>query len=442
MSFKFFASLQPSYRLALCIFIAPLLLLSACQKGNLDQLEQETAIADLQVKSIKIGVSEVYLPSTNVQMPAGQSLQIHVYGVRSDGSELDISNNVDVAWILSGVGSISDSGIFSSGASAGPAAISASFAGLVTPTFDITVISDAPSGMEIWQSNETLSDSHSATVNVDLCEQMQLSAYNIYPGNVYWPAPAPVTWSYSPTTTNTNIDANGLLTSSETSPISFTVTANANNATGTRSFSGSATAPDSLRVSPNGVNLGINQSVSLSAYATYSGVERNITQAAIWTIASGGTSYVTQSPNVANTFTGVAKGSASISAECGGANIAVNISVTEKQVISIEVASPSIGDDHYIHLKAGTGITAAEQADLSVTAHFSDRSIQKNWSQNISWTTNGDTSLISFKDHNDGTATVTANLNGNKGILSITATYDDPTNTGTAITGDVHLSIE
>ena len=417
-------NVAPLYRLAFLSLALLTLSLSACQKGDLDQLEQETALATYNISTIKIVVSESFLPATDIQMPVNQSLQIHLFGVRTDLSEVDITEQTGVTWKTTGVGSISKTGVFSSGASVGAATISAVFAGLTSGDFPINVI-DSNKSIEIWVADsETLTDNHTANLSIGLCDQASLKAYYNYGPNPnpnitvdsFWPVNTAVTWSKSADTGSVNTAVNatsGLVTTSEPSAIDFDVNAGDGTLTGTRSFIGNGNAPNSLRIDPGSFTLSINSSKSLNSYALYANVEKLVTQAASWSAAP--TTIATANKN---TITGIDKGVATISATCGGATATSTATVSNQEVAYIEVIPPNVSDDGYVHLTYIDGSTNQPTVDLSVTAYFTDGGKQTNWTDNITWNANSPDSANVVSVDGDGLVTATG-----RGTANVTATY-------------------
>jgi len=437
-------------RTAFSLFIA-ILFLDACQNGNFDQLERESTLASLNIKSIRIGVNIPYLLESDLYVPNGKSLQLSIIGIHDDGSESDITSNIHVTpdWSVVGAGNISPTGIFTaqtdltSGTDLAVAKVH--YSGLDSPDYSINILASQPAGVDLWSSNETLLDDHSGNVAVDRCDQVQFAAYYRFAvngGDHYWPVDTNITWNYlaSPDVPNSIKTDNGLLaltlpSVATLSPApTLSVEATVENTAYSRPVSVTDLIPDALRIVPNNFHLNLLETKSLAAYARYDTVEKLVSNAASWTVSSG-TSVVTAT---GNSVQGKEAGVATVLATCSGINGSATVNVSNSQVTGIEVESPSIGDDLYIRLKIG------ESADLTVKATFSDLSTQSNWTDNITWSTNGadGTSIVSIESNRNGpgTARITAK---NFGEVVVSAKY---TNTGsgnnTPIVGNIPVIVK
>lgn len=408
------------------VTLMPALALVGCQEGNLDQLEQETVLAELGIRSIQVGSQEYYLDDANLKVPVQKQLQMHIFGVAADSSRIDITNQANATW-SSSIGSINGSGLFNAGSTAaGPGSVSVKFAGL-TASHAITVIDNTPSSLVLWvKDEETATTTNTADVSLNYCDQKQFVALNAYTDS-YWPA-GTVTWSKIGTTA-ANIDpSSGLLTTADDpGPGTFTIQADdGNGVTGTRVITG-GTAPGSLRIDPTSFNLPVQSNKSLVAYADYAGTEKLVSNAAIWTFTTPST-FATISGNV---ITGTAVGVSTIQASCGGVVSApASVSTVEQtgDLVRLEMVVPNLDpDDHKMHLGLNSNAT------VSVTAVFPNEVKKTKYSDQITWTTSTE-HIVDIKTNDDGTVTVTSYALGDSFVR---ATHDP-----TGIFVETHIRVE
>lgn len=413
---------------------ASLLNLSACQEGNLDGLEQQTSVAAYQLQSIELSVDETYLLSTDIGMPTGKTLPIHLIGIQSGGVTTDITNSVTATWSVnaSNGSSINSSGILTAGATPETIQVNASFAGLNATPLSINVYDSANPGLAIWdsQNESAASNGNGGQLDINLCDQKSFSAYYTYPNSpapYYWPVnDASLTWSEAAvggTAASSKISSNGVFSTDEAldSALNFTISVSVDGTSPllstTRPLVASNIAPSSLRIEPASFTIETGQSKTLAAYATYNSGERLISLAPKWEITAPQT--IAMSNNV---FTSTTKGSYTVKATCMGTNVSGTAAATvqDNQVRFITIANDSgiIKSDGFIHLNVG------DQVTLSITATMLDNTEVANFTDNILWTvlSDGTTDIATVSNNKtDGSfGEVTAVAAGN---VTIKATY-------------------
>lgn len=396
-------------------------MLVACQKGNLDNLEQQTALSALNIQSIEIEVNEIYLPVSNTSsipnnpfgMPINKTLQVHLIGVIQGSVRTDITSQVDANWTISSDNGskVSNAGLITSGASVGSLQINASYAGLNTGPLDIAVYDDAtPNGMEIWQStSETLSNDHSAAISVNLCDQVTFEAYYVYGAN-RWPATnAVLSWGVaaSGTASKTNM-AKGVFYTNETSLMDFTVTVSDGNIQASRNLTGTGATPISLRIAPNSFDAIIGENKTLAAYASYPSGDKYVPLAATWTWSPAASATMTN-----NVFNGSVAGNVQVTATCAGVATIASAKVADNAVIRLVIENTPTDTNTFIQIGKGGNL------QLNLTAYFSSGDPDPQYASNssVDWTIQSGTDLLAISS----TGLVTPNDKGNVGYAVVRA---------------------
>jgi len=418
MNFSFRTT--PFRAISFLALFASWLLLAACQKGNLDNLEQQTSLAVLDIQKIELAVNEVYLNNSDIGMPINNTLQVHLIGVGNGNVKTDITGLVNVSWsISSNNGSkISTNGVVTAGASGGSLTVNASYAGLTANNpisvnvYDPATLSSTV--LDVWQAQTETVSNHSSALNVELCDQIEFAAYHVY-GSYFWPATdVNLDWQANATVgtpTSSNI-INGVFTTNESAPFTFNIGATVANSTppitGSRTLTGTGATPNSLRIEPNSFDVLVNENKALAVYASYPSGDRVVTLAPTWTASPATSATMTK-----NVFKASTIGSAQVTAACAGVTTTASANVTQNTVVRLEITNtPSNGND-FIQLSQGGNL------QLSLTAYFISGTPDVNYASNgnVVWSVYSRPDLVGVST--DGL--VTPNADGNTGYAVVRA---------------------
>src|SRR5437879_96521 len=337
-------------------------------------------------------VASVDVTPATATAQAGQSVQLSA--TPKDVNGLPLSGRT-VTWASSNtsVATVSNAGL-ASAVTAGSTTITATSEG-TSGTSSITVTNIPVTSVDVAPPT--------ATVQTGLTVQLTATPRDVNGTALSGRA---VSWSSSNTSVAT-VNGSGLVTA--VTPGAATITATSEGKTGTSSITVTNVPVASLDVTPATATVQAGQTVQLTATprdangATLSG--RTVT----WSSSNTSVATVTSSGLVS----GVAPGSATITATSEGKSGTSSISVTNVPVATVEVTPPSVS------VQAGQTVQlTATPRDAGGTA-LSGRTVT--WSSsNTAVATVSNSGLVSGAT--PGTATITATSEGKSGTSSITVT--------------------
>jgi uncharacterized protein YjdB len=345
-------------------------------------------------------VTSVAITPASPSIAAGSTQQFKATATYSTGTTADVTSTATWSSTTTSVASINAAGM-ATAATAGSSTISAAFSG-VTGTAALTVTAAVKTVSSIAVTP--------ATASVTAGGTQQFTATATYSDGSTANVTSSATWTSSSATTAT-INAAGLATSVAAG--SSTITATLSGKSGTAALT--VTAPvktlASIAVTPAIASIAAGATQQFTATATYSDASTaNITSSVTWTSSSTAAATI----NGAGLATGVAQGTATITASLSGVNGTSALTVTAKTLSSIAVTPAA----------ATVGAGATQQ--FTATATYSDNSTA-NITSSAAWSSSSTaTATINAAGLatavTAGTSTITATSGSVSGASTLTVT--------------------
>jgi uncharacterized protein YjdB len=306
-----------SVRLALLKDVLPLMpllgLLAACERASMLAPPIKT----------NINVSTIVTVPASVNLDPGQSKQFASYGRTPAGDSVDIN----VTWQAVGGGLISASGLYTAGTLQGDYAVKAT---LIPPAAIGAPVTAVPMRTSVVHVDPVAQIVVApASTSVVTGGTQQFAAYGRRGAGDS--VALSVVWS----ATGGTISSSGLYTAGAT-PGGYVVNASADGLTGTATVTASSVPVASIVVSPASVSVSVGSTLQLTALAKDAGGSALPGRTVTWTTSSSAVATVSPSGLVS----GVAVGSATITATSEGKSATAAVSVTNLPVASVTV-SPS-----------------------------------------------------------------------------------------------------
>ncbi|HET9620428.1 MAG TPA: Ig-like domain-containing protein, partial [Kofleriaceae bacterium] len=308
----------------------------------------------LATVTLAVLVSTEITPSS-LSLPAGHTGAVQVVGHYSDGSTQDLtaqatfsSSNPAVASIASG-GAGGSAGVVTANAP-GAATITATI-GLVSATASVTVSAATLQAVAIAP----------ATLTLPLGQTGALTATGTFSDGTTADVTQTATWTTSaPLVAGVgNLALAGKVIALV--PGTATITATIGTTTATATVTVTAATLESVAVTPGAPSVAIGGTAQLTATGTFSdGTTADVTAQTTFTSSNPGVVSVSNAAGTRGKITGVALGTATITATDGGSTTSVTVSVTPATLISAAI-------------DAGTGsVAAGTTLALGVIGTFSD----------------------------------------------------------------------
>ncbi len=378
--------------------------ISACGSGSSGGASVGTTPA-AKLKPITI---DPVLPS----IAKGTSVRLTATGNYSNGTTKDLSNSVVWASSDATIAKIStagDSEVVVTGIGVGGATITAALAS-VEGTTTVTVTAAVLTAITITPINPSIANGTSvqSTATGNFSDGTTEDLTNL------------ASWTSSDDTVaeaGNAADTKGLVTGLAVGTALITATFNGVQGATTATVTSAILA--SITIDPADPSIANGTSVQLTATGNFSdGTTEDLTNLASWTSSDGTVAEVSNAVGSKGLATGLAVGTASITATFNGVQGATTVTVTSAILTSITVdpADPSIA--------AGTGV------QLTATGNFSDGTTE-NLTEFASWTSsNNSIAQVSNADGSKGLVTgitpgaalITATLDGVQGSTTVTVT--------------------
>lgn len=339
-------------------------------------------------------VTSIAVTPTNPSIPLGTLQQFTATGTFSDGTTQDITDTATWSSSKTGIASITASGL-ATARNLGTTTIAAtldSISGSVTATVNAADLAS----LAIQPGNTTIA----------VTTSQQFSAIGTFNDGSTHDLTTQATWTSSDNTV-AKIGVNSGLAKS-VGPGSCTITATVGSVTASITLTVTNASLVAVSVTPVGQTIAPGTNLSFTATGTFSDAStQNITRDATWASDNPGVASVGSS----NVVTGVAPGTANISASLDGVTGSAPLTVSSATLVSIAVTPLS------------AVLAPASTLGLTATGTFSDGSTQTinnavNWSSSdtnvASVTTAGQVTGQSM-----GTATITAQQGSVSGSMTV-----------------------
>jgi uncharacterized protein YjdB len=339
--------------------------------------------AKLTVKAV--GPTELSVSCTDVKLAAGVTTQCKAVATMDDGSTADVTSQATWKSDKDTVATVSNAGLVTAKGE-GKANISAEYQGL-SGSVEIEVTAAVLAAIQVTPANAV----------VALGTTQQYTATGVYSDATTHDITDDVNWISSDLTVAT-IDGDGLATTLKAGQT--TISATLAGVTGTATLTVTGATPTSVVVSPATATTATGGTVQFTAMVHFSdGTQQNLTSAASWSSSNDTIATV-----VGGLATGVAKGTATITATYSGQSGTASLEVTDATVTSV-VVSPASASIH----KGGT-------QQFEAVAHLSDGTNTGVLTTGVTWVSDN-TSVVTINA--DGLATGLA-----VGSAHIRATYN------------------
>lgn len=360
-----------------------------------------TAAATVTVTAAALDSIEITPASSS--LPIGLSEQLTATGTFSDGTKVDLTNQV--AWTSSATATASISNVpagLVTAHAAGTATITAT-AGAISGTATVTVTNATLASITITAPTTTL----------PLGTTEQLTATGLYSDGTTHDLTTQVTWSSSaPLTVAVSNFAGSQGTAAALSLGTATISAALGGVSGSIAITATNATLASVDVSPATLGLAAGTTGQLTATALFSdGTTLDVTGTAVWTTSNPGTASVT-----AGAVTAGAVGAATITASYGAHSGSAAITVTAATLSSIQISPATLG------------LPLGASGQLTATGIYSDGTHQ-DLTNAATWTTSA-AAIASVSNtpptaglvtaNGIGTATVTAAVGGASATATVT----------------------
>jgi uncharacterized protein YjdB len=330
----------------------------------------------------------------SASVAAGQTTQFTATGTFTDNTKRDVTNSVTWTSSSPSIATISSIGV-ATGKTSGSATVTATI-GSISGSAALTVSPAVVVSISVSPAFSSL----------PLGESAQFSAMATYSDGTKGDVTSSANWSSSAAGI-APIDANGLAKGLALG--TTTITASVSSINGSAALTVTSAQVVAIAVTPANSSVPAGKSEQLAAVAAYSdGSTRDATASVIWNSSAPGVAIV--SPG--GLTTGVAVGTAAISASLGAVTGSALLSVSAAVPVSIALA-PSASD-----------LMVAESEQLVATATFSDGTVS-DVSSSAGWSSSA-TAIATVDASGNvsgigiGTVTITATL----GTLSASATVN------------------
>jgi uncharacterized protein YjdB len=357
-------------------------------------------------------LNSIAVTPPNPSLAKGTQAQLAASGTYSDGTVQDLTAQVSWTSSDSTVAAVSSTAGTQgrvTGAGIGTATVSATLSG-VTGSTTVTVTSAVLTSIALTPPNPSLAKGTA----------LQLVATGTYSDGTNQDLTAQVGWSSSDNTVvvvSNSVGSQGRATGAGVG--SATVSATLSGVTGSTTVTVTSAVLTSIDVTPTNPSLAKGTQAQLAASGTYSdGTVQDLTAQVSWTSSNNPVATVSNGAGTQGRLTGVALGTATISATLSGVTGSTDATVTDAVLTSITVTptNPS--------LAKGTAL------QLTATGTYSDGTNQDVTTQAI-WTAgDGTVAIVSNASGSQGrvtgagagTTAVTAALSGVTGSTSVTVT--------------------
>jgi hypothetical protein len=378
----------------LLIFTASIL--SAC--GNSEDANKIKAIIDIN----SLNVTGLEVSSPNIVIETGASEQFTAHAIINEGQDdpIDVSSKVNWSTSDSSIASINQSGLLTSNIMDGLVSISATWA-------------DLRASKELTLSSAELLSISVDAPSISVCDTYQLTATGSYEDATDRIITSLVSWE-SDNESLLSVNSTGLVTSLGHGAADITATR------GTVSGSSSITIEDdleSISISAGNDEVAVNGSLAFTATGTYSAtsdsrseVTQNITELASWQSDDATKLSISNATGTKGVATGVAEGTANISASCNS-TVAVN-SIPSEITVTPEVLINDVSINEDATILEFKVIDSPEQ--LVARLKRSDGT----FSTDI---TDDDDTIWRIERVISGTSLELSNIKGSKGEITFTA---------------------
>jgi len=338
-----------------------------------------------------VTLKSITITPVNPSIAKGTSLQLTAIGIFSDGTTQDLTGSV--SWTSSSNGMVTvTSGGLVTGVAVGSAIITATEAG-VSATTTVTVTPAVLISITITPPTSSIAKGTT----------QQLIATGNFSDGTTQDITKSVTWASSDTTLagiSNTAGSQGLVTGNDAG--NTTITASLGGVTGTTPVTVTPAVLTAIVVSPVNPSIPVGTTVQLMATGVFSdGSTQDITTQVSWTSSSVANATVGSGGLV----TGIAQGSATMTASLGGLSDTTNVTVTPAVLTSIAINPPTST------IPAGTG----EQ--LTATGTYSDGTT-KDLTQSVTWGSS-DQSLAVISNATGSQGFVTGTKMGGVTIVAI-----------------------
>jgi hypothetical protein len=318
-------------------------------------------------------VASLQLSPAAASIALGTQQQFYAVGLFTDGSRRDVTAQAAFSTSDSSIASLATQAGAALGAAAGSAVISASLGGL-TASSSLTVTSATLTAIQLSPDSPTIAAGTS----------LQLTATGIFSDATLQDLTAQAAWSSSSASTAT-VSAGAV---AAVSSGNSTISASLGGVSGSTALTVTNATLTGIEISPLTPQIAIGTSAAFSAAGLFSdGSVQDVTGQASWSASDSSVAALSGS-----SATGLAAGTATISASLGGLTDSTLLTVTSATLASISVAAPSPS------LPFGT------DEQLSATGHFSDGTTQ-DLSAQVLWSSD------------DSTIATVSNAPGSVGLL-------------------------
>ncbi len=358
-----------------------------------------TATAAITVSTATV-MSIAILPAT-ATTAAGTTVTFTADATLSDGTHQDVT--ASATWMSSATTVATVVGGVATAVKAGTATITASFSGQAG-TAALTVTAGTLTSIQVSPVDPT----------VGVATTITFTATGIYSDGTRADLTSMATWSTSATTV-VSITPTGRAQTLAAGK--STITATFSGQSGTSTVTVTPAALVSIAVTPAMSTLLVGGTVALRATGTYSdGSMVDLTSSVVWTSSAAMTASVSNAAGTAGTVTGLALGSATITAASG---------MTMGQAMVTVSAAPLIG---IIVTPATASILVGTTVALTATGQFADMTTrdittQVGWSSSAETTATVSNAMGTFglvTGVRPGMATITATLDKQIGTATIT----------------------
>ncbi len=346
-------------------------------------------------------VTDVKVDPGTAETTLGGTVSFSATATLSDGTVTDVT--ASATWASDAPAIATVSGGIATGVAAGTTTIRATLSGK-TGTASLNVTTKTLGSIEVAPFAPTLG------IGVSL----PLVATAIYTDGTKADVTTSATWSSSAATVT--VVASGAAAGQAKGVTAGTavVTASFGGKTGSTTVTVTAATLTALVVSPSAATLAVGGTAKLVATATYSdGSTSDLTASAVWTSSDGSIAAV-----ASGVVTGVANGSATITASFGGKSGTAAITVSPAKLLSITItpADPSLPLGATLTLKATGLYEGGSSRDITADVAWSTDDTTFATVSNATGTAGRVTPIAA------GKTTVRAKLDGVEGSTSLTVT--------------------
>lgn len=357
---------------------------------------QVTELANFDFQDVNVALNQLSLNPPAPSLASGTSLQLTALGTFGDNSQRDLSSSVSWTSSDTAVATVSSTGLVTS-LTPGTSSISVQL-GTVSNQVNLTVTSATVTSINVSPNPQTLAVGTSG----------QLTATATFSDGSQQDVTSTANWNSS-APANATVNASGTVSSIGVGQT--TITASFGGQSGEALVVTTAASLNSIVVSPANPTVAAGTTQQMTATGQFSdGSTQNLTSSVNW--SSQNTAFVTV--DATGLSSGVAPGSAAVTASLGGVNGQTDLTVSSAVVSSLVVTPPV------------PAVALGTTQQLIATALFSDGS-QQDVTNSATWTSaapavagvNGSGLATSLSS---GQSTVSAQFNGLSSSATLTVT--------------------